>query len=123
MYRAMHADHGPPSRVTGVGRRILYDRGAHPRRPHLNQAERAKHPEINMLHYLLTLSTCLSPEERQENRLEEFQKKKWLSKVQCKPPKKTYVAVVKFRIELINFNEQDLNKEERTFPRIPRVDN
>ena len=85
------------------------------------QAERAKHPEINMLHYLLALSTCLSPEERQENRLEEFQKKKWLSKVQCKPPKKTYVAVVKFHIELINFNEQDLNKEERTFPRIPRL--
>ena len=40
-------------------------------------------PDMCKLHYFIALSTCLSPEESQESRLEAFVKKRWLTKTQC----------------------------------------
>lgn len=39
------------------------------------KAEEATNPEINVLHYLIALSTCISPEERQESRQVEYLQK------------------------------------------------
>ena len=87
------------------------------------ESTKTRNPDMCELHYFIALSTCLSPAESQESRLEAFVKKKWLTKTQCKPPKRIYLEVSQLRIRFIMTKEEDMNKDDRVFQKTPRPHN
>ena len=86
-------------------------------------AEPNKFTVVTKLQYLVAFGTCLSEEERQVARLEDFVKKKWIKKTDCKPSKPMYLEATNLRIEFINTREKDKAKNDRTFKKEPRPNN